>query len=87
VTAARGAFVHAVLSYHVRHSILLPFMGMVLPTFRGAKIPRVWLMGHGYAPCWVTRRGHSGSTGGKILFVSPYREEMEERIVPGSNYI
>jgi hypothetical protein len=39
----------------------------------------------GYASCLVTRRAHSGPTGGEILLTCAYWEEMEERVVPRSN--
>jgi hypothetical protein len=50
VTAARGVWVHVVLSYHVRHSMLSPFVGLALLTFPGAESLRVWLLGPGTLP-------------------------------------
>jgi hypothetical protein len=45
VPAARGVCVPSVMSYQVRHSILVPFVGSALPAFPGAESPRVWLLG------------------------------------------
>jgi hypothetical protein len=36
-------WVHVVLSYHARDSMLLPFMRWAPISFPGAKSPRVWL--------------------------------------------
>jgi hypothetical protein len=41
----RGAWVSAVLSYHARYSILIPFVGPSLQAFPSAESPRVWLLG------------------------------------------
>jgi hypothetical protein len=37
-----------------------------------------------YAPYWVTMRANSGPTGGELLLVYAYPEEMEERVIPRS---
>jgi hypothetical protein len=39
VPAARGAWVPPVLFYHVRHLMLLPFVGPILPAFSDAESP------------------------------------------------
>jgi hypothetical protein len=41
VPAVRGSWVPVVLSYHARHSMMLPFMGLALTTFLGAETPWV----------------------------------------------
>jgi hypothetical protein len=43
VSPARSMWVHVVLSYHARDSMLLPFMRWAPISFPGAKSPRVWL--------------------------------------------
>jgi hypothetical protein len=45
VPAARGVWVSTTLSYHARHSMLLPFMGPALLAFSDAESPRVRLLG------------------------------------------
>jgi hypothetical protein len=49
------------------------------------KTPRYGCWGARHAPCWVMRRAHSGLTSGGILLAYAYREEMEERVIVGSN--
>jgi hypothetical protein len=41
VPAVRGSWVPVALSYHARHSMMLPFMGLALTTFLGAETPWV----------------------------------------------
>jgi hypothetical protein len=85
VCAARGAWVSVVLSYHARHSMMLPLVGPTLLAFPSAESPQVWLLGTGYALCRVVRSIHSEPTGGEILLVRAYCDEMEEWVVPRSN--
>jgi hypothetical protein len=45
VPGARDLWVSAVLSYHAKNLMMLPFMSPVLPAFVGAESRRVWLLG------------------------------------------
>jgi hypothetical protein len=60
--------------------MMLPSTGPVLSAFPGAESPWVWLLGSR-----VTKRVCIGPRGDEILSVCAYREEMGERVAPGSN--
>jgi hypothetical protein len=85
VSVERSVRVPTVLSSHARQSMLLLFVGPTPTSFPSAISPRVWQLGPGYVLSRVTSRIHSGPVGGEILLVHVYHDEMEERVILGSN--